>query len=79
MDFKQLIRSNQNNVRSIIRLITKETNEDLEQEVYVKVLKNADKYKEQGAFKSWINTIAKKCFKRLFEIGSKKKSGLFDF
>lgn len=59
MDFKQLIRSNQNNVRSIIRLITKETNEDLEQEVYVKVLKNADKYKEQGAFKSWINTIAK--------------------
>lgn len=59
MDFKQLLRSNQNNVRSIIRLITKETNEDLEQEVYVKVLKNADKYKEQGAFKSWINTIAK--------------------
>lgn len=59
MDFKQLIRSNQNNVRSIIRLITKETNEDLEQEVYMKVLKNADKYKEQGAFKSWINTIAK--------------------
>ena len=59
MDFKQLLRSNQNNVRSIIRLITKETNEDLEQEVYMKVLKNADKYKEQGAFKSWINTIAK--------------------
>ena len=59
MDFKQLLRSNQNNVRSIIRLITKETHEDLEQEVYMKVLKNADKYKEQGAFKSWINTIAK--------------------
>lgn len=59
MDFKQLIRSNQNNVRSIIRLITKETNEDLEQEVYVKVWKNVHRYKEQGAFKSWINTIAK--------------------
>ena len=59
MDFKQLIRSNQNNVRSIIRLITKETNEDLEQEVYMKVLKNADKYKEQGAFKSWINNVSK--------------------
>ena len=59
MDFKELIKSNQNNVRSIIRLITKETNEDLEQEVYVKVWKNADKYKEQGSFKSWINTIAK--------------------
>lgn len=59
MDFKELVKNNQNNVRSIIRLITKETNEDLEQEVFVKVWKNADKYKEQGSFKSWINTIAK--------------------
>lgn len=59
MNFKELIKSNQNNVRSIIRLITKETNEDLEQEVYVKVWKNASKYTEQGSFKSWINTIAK--------------------
>ena len=46
MDFKELIKSNQNNVRSIIKLITKEANEDLEQEVYVKVWKNADKYKD---------------------------------
>ena len=59
MDFKELIKNNQSNVRSIIRLITKETNEDLEQEVYVKVWKNADKYTEKGTFKSWINTIAK--------------------
>ena len=59
MDFKELIKNNQSNVRSIIRLITKETNEDLEQEVYVKVWKNANKYTEKGAFKSWINTIAK--------------------
>lgn len=59
MDFKQLIKNNQGSVRSIIKLITKETNEDLEQEVYLKVWKNADKYKEKGTFKSWINTIAK--------------------
>lgn len=59
MDFKQVVKENQSNVKSIIRLITKETNEDLEQEVYVKVWKNADKYKEQGSFKSWVNTIAK--------------------
>lgn len=58
-DFKQVVKENQSNVKSIIRLITKETNEDLEQEVYVKVWKNADKYKEQGSFKSWVNTIAK--------------------
>lgn len=59
MNFKEVIKENQNNVKSIIRLITKETNEDLEQEVFLKVWKNAEKYKEQGSFKSWINTIAK--------------------
>lgn len=59
MDFKEIVKNNQNNVRNIIRLITKETNEDLEQEVFVKVWKNKDKYKEQGSFKSWISTIAK--------------------
>ena len=60
MDFNKLIKSNKQNVKSIIRLITKEEdNEDLEQEVYVKVWKNADKYKEQGSFSSWIRTIAK--------------------
>lgn len=60
MDFNKLIKNNKQNVKSIIRLITKEEdNEDLEQEVYVKVWKNADKYKEQGSFSSWIKTIAK--------------------
>ena len=59
MNFKEIIKNNQNNVRSIIRLITKETNEDLEQEVFVKVWKNPERYNEQGSFKSWINTIAK--------------------
>lgn len=72
MDFKELIKSNRQNVRSIIRLITKETNEDLEQEVYVKVWKNSDKYKEQGSFKSWINTIAKNVSKDYLKSAHKK-------
>ena len=59
MDFKEIIKTNQNNVKSIIKLITKENNEDLEQEVYIKVWKNSEKYQEKGSFKSWINTIAK--------------------
>ena len=63
MDFKEIIKTNQNNVKSIIKLITKEDNEDLEQEVYIKVWKNSEKYKEQGTFKSWINTIAKNASK----------------
>ena len=74
MDFKELIKSNQNNVRNIIKLITKETNEDLEQEVYVKVWKNAHKYKEQGSFKSWINTIAKNVSKDYLKSSYKKVS-----
>jgi RNA polymerase sigma-70 factor (ECF subfamily) len=59
MNFNDLIKSNKENVKNIIRLITKQDNEDLEQEVYVKVWKNADKYEERGSFKSWISTVAK--------------------
>lgn len=59
MDFNKLIENNKNNVKNIIRLITKEYNEDLEQEVYIKAWQNSHKYEEQGKFKSWINTIAK--------------------
>lgn len=59
MDFNKLIEDNKNNVQNIIRLITKEYNEDLEQEVYIKAWQNRDKYKEQGKLKSWLNVIAK--------------------
>lgn len=59
MDFNKVIEANKQNIKNIIRLITKEDNEDLEQEVYVKIWKNSDKYKEKGSIKSWISTIAK--------------------
>ena len=59
MNFNELVEANKQNVKNIIRLITKQDNEDLEQEVYIKVWKNADKYEERGSFKSWICTVAK--------------------
>lgn len=59
MNFNELIKANKQNVKNIIHLITNQDNEDLEQEVYVKAWKNAEKYEERGNFKSWINTIAK--------------------
>ena len=59
MNFNEIIKANRQNVKNIIRLITKQDNEDLEQEVYIKLWKNADKYEERGSFKSWVNTIAK--------------------
>jgi RNA polymerase sigma-70 factor (ECF subfamily) len=59
MNFNELVNANKQNVKNIIRLITKQDNEDLEQEVFVKAWKNSDKYEERGNFKSWICTIAK--------------------
>lgn len=59
MNFNEVIKSNKQNIKNIIRLITKEDNEDIEQEVYVKIWKNSDKYKEKGTIKSWISTITK--------------------
>ena len=41
----------------------------------MKVLKNADKYKEQGAFKSWINTIAKNVSKDYLKSVQKRNQG----
>lgn len=59
MNFNEIINANKQNIKNIIKLITKQENEDIEQEVYIKLWKNADKYEERGSFKSWINTIAK--------------------
>ena len=50
MNFSELIKANKQNVKNIIRMITKQDNEDLEQEVYIKAWKNADKYEERGSF-----------------------------
>lgn len=59
MNFDEIVKLNKHNIKNIIKLITKQENDDLEQEVYIKLWKNSDKYKEQGSFKGWVNTIAK--------------------
>lgn len=59
MDFEKVIKTNKQNIKSIVRLITKEENEDIEQEVYLKIWKNSEKYHEKGSIKSWISSIAK--------------------
>lgn len=59
MNFNKLIQENKNNVKKIIKQITKENNEDIEQEVYIKVWQNRDKYQEQGKIKGWVGTIAR--------------------
>lgn len=59
MDFNKIIETNKQNIKNIIRLITKEENEDIEQEVYLKIWKNSHKYEERGSVKSWVSMIAK--------------------
>lgn len=76
MNFNEIYELNRQNVKSIIRLITKQDNEDLEQEVYIKVWKNADKYQERGTFKSWINTIASNVSKDYLKSAGFKNSSV---
>lgn len=76
MNFNEIIKKNRANVKTIIRMISGEENEDLEQEVYLKVWKNSEKYKEKGSFKSWINTIAKNVSKDYLKSSVKKHEQL---
>ena len=72
MNFEELIKSNRQNVKNIIKLITKHENEDLEQEVYIRVWENSDKYEERGNFRSWISTVAKNISKDYLKSASFK-------
>ena len=55
---KDIIKNNATKIKQIIKNITGEYNEDLEQEVYIRTYKNLDKYSEQNKFSQWICTIA---------------------
>ncbi len=63
MNFEEIIKTNKQNIKNIIRMITKQENEDVEQEVYIKLWKNSEKYEERGSQKSWVNTVAKNASK----------------
>lgn len=78
MNLKEIIEKNRANVKNIIRMISGEDNEDLEQEVYFKVWKNSDKYKEKGSLKSWVVTIAKNVSKDYLKSAVKKHEQLVD-
>ena len=55
---KEIIKNHGYKIKQIIKNITGEYNEDLEQEVYTKTYLNLNKYKEQNKFSQWICTIA---------------------
>lgn len=72
MDLKDIIANHGATVKSIIKRITNEQNEDLEQEVYTRVWKNSDKYKEKGMLKAWIRTISANISKDYLKSSQKK-------
>lgn len=72
MDLKKIIKNNGSAVRNIIKNITNEHNEDLEQEVYCKVWKNSEKYQEKGNFNAWVKTIAANLSKDYLKSSQKK-------
>ena len=74
MDLKEIIINHGNTVRSIIKRITNEQNEDLEQEVYTKIWKNSDKYEEKGVLNAWIRTISANLSKDYLQSSQKKLS-----
>lgn len=74
MDLKEIIVNHGSTVRNIIKRITNEQNEDLEQEVYTRVWKNSEKYEEQGTLKAWIRTISANLSKDYLKSAQKKLS-----
>lgn len=74
MDLKEIIINHGNTVKSIIKRITNEQNEDLEQEVYTKIWKNSDKYEEKGVLNAWIRTISANLSKDYLKSSQKKLS-----
>lgn len=74
MDLKEIISTHGKTVRNIIKRITNEENEDLEQEVYSRVWKNAEKYEEKGTFSAWIRTISANLSKDYLKSSQKRLS-----
>lgn len=78
MDLKEIIKANKENVKNIIRMISGNDNEDLEQEVYLRVWKNSDKYEEKGSIKGWISTITKNITKDYLKSAVVKREKLLE-
>ena len=72
MNLREIIENNKKNIKNIIKKISGESNDDLEQEVYIKIWKNQNKYEEQGSIKSWISVITKNVTKDYLKSAVKK-------
>ena len=54
---KEIIRENQKRIKAIIKNITGRENEDIEQEVYIKVWRGSNKKGSVSSLSQWVNRI----------------------
>ena len=77
MNIKKIIETNRQYVKNLIKTITNtHNNEDIEQEVYIKLWKNRDKYEEKGTLKSWLKTITLNATKDFLKSKQNKQSSI---
>ncbi len=77
MNIKKIIETNRQYVKNLIKTITNtHNNEDIEQEVYIKLWKNRDKYEEKGTLKSWVKTITLNATKDFLKSKQNKQSSI---
>ena len=74
---KQIIDKYKNSVKAIIKNLTGTSNEDLEQEIFVRVWKNLAKYDENGKFRQWISTITSNICKDYLKSAYHRYSSMF--
>lgn len=74
---KQIINNYKSSVKAIIKNLTGNLNEDLEQEVFVRVWKNLGKYDENGKFRQWISTITSNICKDYLKSAYNRYSSMF--
>jgi len=55
---KNIIEQNKYKIQSIIKRFVGTPNEDLEQEIFLRIWRRLDTYKEQNKFSQWISTLA---------------------
>ena len=72
---KQIIAENKGLIRSIIKKITGNYNDDIEQEVYIKTWKNMSQYHEEGKFRQWISCLTANVCRDYFR-GRQYKQGI---
>ena len=73
---RKIISENRNRIISVIKNITGNKNEDLEQEVYIKAWKSLQYYKEKNKFTQWISQIASNISKDYLKAKSYKVESL---